>query len=93
MERGCLKLSKLTCISYPLPYTSQPSPLGTIEVLTNGIRAIDLVMTKYVATHQAFIEFTFKGGDPFWQLLKLYEFFALENMPPQLMFFIASYYI
>ena len=93
MERGYLKLSKLTCILYPLPYTSHPSPLGTIEVLTNGIRAIDLVMTKYVATHQAFIEFTFKGGDPFRRLLKLYEFFALENTPPHLMFFIASYYM
>ena len=50
-------------------------------------------MTKYVATHQAFIEFTFKGGDPFRRLLKLYEFFALENTPPHLMFFIASYYM
>ena len=92
MERGCLKLSKLTCISYPFPYTSLPSPFGTIVVLTNGIRAIDLEMTKSVATHQAFIEFTFKGGDPFWRLLNLYEFFALENTPPHLMFFIASYY-
>ena len=48
-------------------------------------------MTKSVATHQAFIEFTFTGGDPFCQLLKLYEFFSLENTPPYLMFFIASY--
>ena len=93
MERDYLEFSKLTCISYPFPYTSHPSPLGTIEVLTNGIRAIDLVMTNYVATHQAFIEFSFKGEDPFWWLLKLYEFFALENTPPQLMFFIASYYM
>ena len=50
-------------------------------------------MTESIATHQAFIDFTFKGGDPFWWLLKLYEFFALENTPPHLMFFIASYYM
>ena len=93
MERDYLELIKLTCISYPFPYTSHPSPLGTIRVLTNGIRAVDLEMTKFVATHQAFIEFTFKGGDPFWQLLNLYEFFAVENMPPHLIFFIASYYM
>ena len=93
MERDYLKLIKLTCISYPFPYTSHPSPLGTIRVLTNGIRAVDLEITKFVATHQAFIEFTFKGGDPFWWLLKLYEFFALENTPPHLIFFIASYYM
>ena len=93
MERDCLELSKLTCISYPFPYTSHPSPLGTIEVLKNGIRAIDLETTKSITTHQAFIEFTFKGGDPFRRFLKLYEFFALENTPPHLMFFIASYYM
>ena len=69
MERDYLELIKLTCISYSFPYTSHPSPLGTIRVLTNGIRAVDLEMTKFVATHQAFIEFTFKGGDPFWRLI------------------------
>ena len=93
MERDYLESSKLTCISYPFPYTSHPSPLGTIEDLRNGIRAIDLEMTKSIATHQAFIEFTFKGGDPFWRLHNLYEFFALENTPPHLMFFIAFDYM
>ena len=36
-------------------------------------------MIESVATHQAFIDFTFKGGDPFWRLLKLYEFFLLKT--------------
>ena len=79
MERDYLELIKLTCISYPFPYTSHPSPLGTIRVLTNGIRAVDLEIIESVATHQAFIDFTFKGGDPFWRLLKLYEFFLLKT--------------
>ena len=68
MEGDKLELSKLIDISYPFPYTSHQSPLGTIGFLTNGIRVVDLEMTESVATHQAFIEFTFKGGDPFWQL-------------------------
>ena len=93
MERDYLELIKLTCISYSFPYTSHPSPLGTIRVLTNGIRAVDLEMTKFVATHQAFIEFTFKGGDPFWRLLKLYEFFALENTTTPYVFYCLSLHV
>ena len=54
MERDYLELSELTCISYPFPYTSQPSPFGTIEVLRNGIRAIDLEMTKSSCNSSSF---------------------------------------
>ena len=50
-------------------------------------------MTESIATLQAFMEFYFKGGDPFWWLVKLYEFFALDNTPPHRMVSIASYYI
>ena len=39
-------------------------------------------MTKSIPTHQAFVKFYFKGGDPFWWLVKLYEFFVLDNTPP-----------
>ena len=54
MERDYHELSKLTCISYPFPYTSLPSPFGTIVVLTNGIRAIDLEMTKSSCSSSSF---------------------------------------
>ena len=50
-------------------------------------------MTESIATYQAFIEFYFKGGDPFQWPIKLYEFFALDNTPPHRMVSIASYYM
>ena len=50
-------------------------------------------MTESIATYQAFIEFYFKGKDPFRWPIKLYEFFALDNTPPHRMVSIASYYM
>ena len=32
-------------------------------------------------------------GEPFRWLVKLYEFFAIDNTPPRRMVFIASYYM
>ena len=66
MEGDYLELNQFTYISFPFPYTYHPSPLGTTKFLINGIRVVDLEMTKSIATHQAFIVFKFKGGDPFW---------------------------
>ena len=48
-----------------------PYNFYSTRFLTSGIRAIDFEMTESIATHQAFIVFKFKGGDHFWQLLKL----------------------
>ena len=75
------------------PYNSYSSPLETIGILTSGIRFIDLEMTKSIAIHQAFMKFYFKGGDLFWWLVKLYEFFVVDNTPWHRMVSIASYYM
>jgi len=42
-------------------------------------------MTESIASHQNSMELPkFRGGDPFWWLLEVYEFFALDS-PPHLM--------
>ena len=78
MEGDYIELSQF-------PYNSYSSPLGTTRFLTSGIRAINLEMTESIATHQAFMEFYFKSEDPFRWLVKLYEFFALDNTTPHCM--------
>ena len=50
-------------------------------------------MTKFIATHQALMEFYFKGGDLFRWFVKLHEFFALDNTQSHRMVSIASCYM
>ena len=50
-------------------------------------------MTEFIAAKQAFMEFYFKCEDHFQWLVKLYEFFTLDNTPPHHMVSIASYYM
>ena len=75
------------------PYNSYLSPLETTGFLKSGIRVVDLEMTKSIAIHQAFMKFYFKGRDLFWWLVKLYEFFVVDNTPSHRMVSIASCYM
>ena len=72
------------------PYNSYSSPLETTRFLTSGIRDVDLEMTKTNGICQALMEFYFKGRDLFRWLVKLYEFFALDNSPSHRMVSVAS---
>ena len=47
MEGDYLKLSQFSYNSHQSPYNSYPSPLGTTEFLTFGIRAIHLETGEY----------------------------------------------
>jgi hypothetical protein len=74
-----------------------------MEHLDTSVRALQLRIEKRLPTvssresaapHQGSMELPkFKGGDPFWWILKINKFFYLNNTPPYLMVSIASHYM
>jgi hypothetical protein len=74
-----------------------------MEHLDTAVRALQLRIGERLPTvsrresaalHQGSMELPkFKGGDPFWWILKINKFFYLNNTPPYLMVSIASHYM
>ena len=74
-------------------YWDLVSLLVTISNLSSGIKSVNLEMNESIATYQAFLELYFKSVDPFQWLVKIYEFFTLDNTLPHCMVSITSYYM
>ena len=91
--RGWSDYLELSQFSYNLSIPLQSLSIPIRNHLIRGIRVVDLEMTKFIATHQALMEFYFKGGDLFQWFVKLHEFFALDNTQSHRMVSIASCYM